>query len=94
MNELPKVYASRINNDIKNSQQFYYGSLRGERKIDVNKKIDIIFSSFNHVYKSNVKITTNDSILNKLIVCKTKNNLITLDGELISINSIMDIEKI
>lgn len=97
MKDLPSVFANKINEDIKNIQDVFYGNERNNKKddnISIIKKINNIFASKNHVYKSRVRITIKDNILEKVIVGKTNVNLITIDGELIKITDIEDIEKI
>ena len=94
--ELPKVYANKINKKIDNTQSIFYGSDREVKKMDfvsIEKKINDIFKSINHVYKSKVEITTYEGIIVKDIVGKTGNYLLTLDGEKININNILDIER-
>ena len=97
MKDLPKVFANQINKKIDNSQDMFYGSDRSFSKkdnISLDRKINNISSSNHHVYKSNVRIITKDNDLEKVIVGRTGNSLITIDGELININKIVDIEKI
>lgn len=97
MKDLPKVFANSINKEIKNVQELYYGENRNEIKrdpINVIRKINNIFSSINHVYKSKVKITLDDKTIERVIVGKNPSYLITIDGELIKIANIIDIEKI
>ena len=97
MKDLPKVFANKISNNIKNTQDIFYGSDREIKKQDslsVVKKINNIFASSTHVYKSKVKINLKGSIEEKVIVGKTSTHLITIDGELIKIIDIIDIEKI
>lgn len=97
MDRLPKVYANPINKNFNNVQQSY--SERGEHKEalspkNINKKINEIFASSNHIYKSKVKITYKDYSKEEVIVGKTNLNLLTMDGKLIKITDIYDIEKI
>lgn len=97
MKDLPKVFANRIDKDMRNTQDVYYGSDNRPVKKDsvsIIRKINNIFASPHHVYKSKVKITTSNSVLEKTIVGKTSTDLITIDGELIKIINILDIEKI
>ena len=61
---------------------------------DINKKINEIFGSLNHVYKSKVRITMSDGVKEEEIVGKTNINLLTIDNKLIKITDILDIEKI
>ncbi len=97
MNKLPNVYANPINKKINNVQETFYS--RSDRNIDVNPKdintkINEIFSNKNHVYKSKVKITFRDKEEEAVIVGKTNLNLLTIDGKLIRIPEIVDIERI
>lgn len=92
----PKVFANPINKKIDNVQDLFRSDKdsRSINPVDVNKKINEIFASRNHVYKSRVRITLKDGVVEKEIVGKTNINLLTLDGNLIRITDIVDIERI
>ena len=92
----PKVFANPINKKIDNVQDLFRSDKdsRSINPVDVNKKINEIFASRNHVYKSKVRITLKDAVVEKEIVGKTNINLLTLDGNLIRITDIVDIERI
>lgn len=92
----PKVFANPINKKIDNVQDLFRSDKdsRSINPVDVNKKINEIFASRNHVYKSKVRITLKDAVVEKEIVGKTNINLLTLDGNLIRITDILDIERI
>lgn len=97
MDKLPNVFANPINKKFSNVQETYYG--KEERSVDINpqninNKINQIFSSKDHIYKSKVRITFRDGIKEETIVGKTNLNLLTMDGKLIRITEIVDIEKI
>ncbi len=94
--EKPRVYANPINKKIDNVQDLFRSDKdsRSINPVDVNKKINEIFASRNHVYKSKVRITLKDAVVEKEIVGKTNINLLTLDGDLIKITDIVDIERI
>lgn len=94
--EKPRVYANPINKKIDNVQDLFRSDKdsRSINPVDVNKKINEIFASRNHVYKSKVRITLKDAVVEKEIVGKTSINLLTLDGNLIRITDIVDIERI
>ena len=93
--EKPRVFANPINKKLNNSQEvFYEGKSSVRESIDINKKINEIFNSSHHVYKSKVEITTNNKSITCEIVGKTSNNLLTLDGNVIRIRDIIDIKKI
>ena len=86
MKDLPRITRGKISDNLNNTQSIFYSSDRSIPKkddISIVKKINNIFASVHHVYKSKVRI-----------VGKTSTNLITIDGELINIVDIVDIEKI
>lgn len=94
--KLPNVFANPIAKKITNVQETYHGSLRGEVSkptMDVDKIIDSIFSSGNFVYKSSVLIETTSETFTCELVGKTSNSLLTMDGRVIPISSIIRIEK-
>lgn len=93
-NTLPKVFVNKIDNNINNSQDIFYGS--NDRVIslgNINEKIKKIFKVPNFLY-TNVKLKTKDGVFNKTIIGKTKSNIITKENERISIEDIEDIEVI
>lgn len=97
MKDLPNVSAFPIKKKLDNSQERFYGSsesLRPVKKVNVLSKINEIFASNNHVYKSRVRIKFKNDISERTIVGKTSTELLTLTGEKIRIVDIMDIEKI
>ena len=95
--EKPRVYANPINKKIENVQDLFRSDNNINNKknpVDINKKINEIFASRNHVYKSKVRISLKDKTFDAEIVGKTNLNLLTIDGKLISIPDMVDIEKI
>lgn len=96
--DLPNVYANPFDKKINNVQEIFYGNkIQAEKKINLKEimtKINQIFNSFNHVYKSQVLITDENGVQEYTIVGKTNNNLLTIDGKLIKINTIIDIKKV
>lgn len=99
MKDLPRVYANPIDKEISNVQEtFVDRHLKSDNSIsnpkDINRKINEIFASRNHIYKSKVLITYRDHETEETIVGKTNLNLLTMDGRLIRITDVMDIKKI
>ena len=106
MKDLPKMYHNKIDKDITNNKKVFSSiydkassileqtkdKIIGKKKeYTTEQKIYNIFNSPNYIYKMDVTIVTDDGVLNKRIVGKTKTNLITFDGEYIPINIIRDI---
>lgn len=97
MKDLPRVFANKIDESINNDQEFFYGNERNVTKKDdlsIVKKINNIFADSHHVYKSKVRITLKNGVVEKVIVGKTSSELITMEGELIKIIDIIDIVKL
>lgn len=66
-----------------------YKTIKGNTVI---QKINEIFKSPYYIYKAEVEITLEDGVVVKKIIGKNNQNLITMDNELIPINSIKDIK--
>ena len=97
MKELPRVYANPIDKDIRNNTDIYYGKSeekRSSKQVNVYEKINGIFASPHHVYKSNVSIYTRNGKINTTIVGKSGNFLLCLNGDRINMLDIIDIERI
>lgn len=60
---------------------------------NINNQIKDIFLSDKFLYKANVRITLNNNeVIEKTIIGKTTDSLITIDDELISVDSISKLE--
>lgn len=94
--DLPRVFVNPINKEINNNLDIYYQGRIKEvpKNIDITKKINQIFASTSHVYKSKVRITTENDTFETTIVGKSGSDLLSLNGERIHINNIQNIEKI
>lgn len=101
--KLPKVFANKINKNLDNNKSIFYSnkenidvvdnSIRNSNPaVNINQKINSIFSSPKYVYKADVDITTNNGVVSKRVVGKNGTHLITIDNELIPISNIIDIE--
>lgn len=104
-----RMYKNKINKRLDNTQMVYstLDKERNTKEevssdlervshydnISIDKKINDIFSSSDYIYKADVKIVTDNCILNKRIVARNRNNLITMDNEYIPISMIRDIYK-
>ena len=99
MKKLPKIYQGEINKKIKNNKEFCHLETKTiENKTYKNKKpneeiIDEIFSGIGYSYNIPVIIETKNKVYNTSLIAKTKNNLITLDNEIIPISEIIIIKK-
>ena len=101
MKELPKMYHTKINKDMNNTQKIY-STINNNKEsiidnkysnISIDKKIDNIFNDANFVYKADVTIVTDTDTIRKRIVARNNNNIVTIDNEYIPISIIRDIYK-
>jgi len=105
--KLPSVFANRIEKDFTNNEKVYFSKSsnikNGEEKNadsaflrndSINQKIRKIFNSRNYIYKAKVEIVQNGKKSVKNIIGKRGNELITLDNEVIPIETIEDIKII
>ena len=94
---LPRVYANPINKELHNNKDIYISSKENKTPKDspnVLKEVNEIFSNPHHVYKSRVRITTKDQTYETTVVGKSGSYLLTLNGEKININDILDITRL
>ena len=101
--KIPKVFANKIEHDLKNNERVYYSFNnelpKEDRKSEVPyvkgttimQKLKSIFSSPIFVYKAKVEIVTDDGKLIKEIVGYNKTHVMTIDDELIPVSKIKDI---
>ncbi len=104
--KLPGIFANKIEKGVNNNSNVYY-SANNEKNIEaddyrisnnkvdselnVNQKINRIFSSTKYVYKADVNIKMKNEQLNCRIIGKNSTHLITIDNKLIPISDIIDI---
>lgn len=96
---LPKVFINKIDKSIKNNKESYY--YKGDEPIiiddaDVNVKetINEIFNSDSFVYKVKVDIKFKNGKSKVYEIVAMKNNeLISIDGDKIKVDDIVNIKK-
>lgn len=95
MKDLPHVFRGEVKENTNSNMEYTRASEEKKNTLKIDKtipqKINDIFSSNSYVYKSEVIIKTKDKTLTKQLVGKNKDNLITLDNELIPLDQIIDI---
>ena len=94
--ELPKIYINNIGK-INNNREVYY-SYKDMKEdtfhidlYDIENKIENIFKSNDFVYKKKVHIKTKYSNKDYIIISKSFDYLLTIEGEKIYIDNIIDI---
>lgn len=93
MDKKAKVFQNIIDKDINNNRKYSVTKDNIVSNHNVLEKINSIFNDKNYIYKADVTITLKDKIINRKIIGKKGDNLVTIDNELISIKDIIDINK-
>lgn len=89
MRELPKIYNATKEKTFLNNNSFFYGEYKNKQ---VKHTVDDLFKP-NEIYREKVKLVLKDRTVEKMIIGRTQNNLITLDNEIIPVSEIVEIEK-
>ena len=100
--ESGKMFQNKDTKKFNNTQKVYSSMYEESSKVvekkkeskynyDINTKINNLFKSPTYVYKIDVIIEIDDKVLEKRIIGRNKNNLITIDNEYIAIDKIKDI---
>lgn len=97
MKKLPKVYQNNITKTIKNNKTVCHlkdeeSTETLENKESLTDTLSEIFSGVGYSYNIPVLITTKTKTYDTSLVAKTSNNIITLDNEIIPINSIISLK--
>ena len=90
INNNKTIYSSLIDN--KNDKKNINNNVKTDR-FTIEQKIFNIFNSKDYIYKADVTIVTDEQKINKRIIGKNSDNLITIDNEYIPISIIRDIYK-
>jgi len=105
--DLPKMYHNNFDKEINNNRCVFSSLIDKKEEIKpkeiikdnrydrftIEQKIFNIFNAKDYIYKADVTIVTDNQTLQKRIVGKNNNNLITIDNEYIPISIIRDIYR-
>lgn len=94
MKKLPKIYQNSINKTIKNNKTVCYLKNEDIRYSSNNLEdtLNTIFNGMGYAYNIPVTITTKYKTYNTSLISKTKNNIVTLDNDIIPIIDIIDLK--
>ena len=96
--ELPKIFVNKIGK-INNNREVYYSFKDNKEETsyivdyyDIQSKIDSLFRSNDFIYKKKLHIKTKYGEGDYIIISKSYDYLLTIDGEKIYIDNIIEIE--
>ncbi len=96
MKEISKIYVNSIKK-INNNKEVYYSYKDNKEeniipnKYDIQKKIDDLFRSNDFIYKKKCHIKTKYGENDYYIISRSYDYLLTINGERIYINNILEI---
>ena len=98
MKKLPKIYQNEITKSIKNNKTvFRFKNEETNSSLEEDKTItdtiEEIFNGIGYSYNIPVTIRTKEKTYKTTLVSKTKNNIVTIDNEVIPIKEIITLEK-
>lgn len=104
MKKLPKIYRNTIDYEIKNNKEMVYvkgndilekNSNREEKDVtlSVEDKLSKIFNTSRHTFNIPVEIVTSSKTYSSKIAGKMKDCIITLDNDVIPMDTIIDIRE-
>lgn len=93
MKKIPEIYVNNINKINNNKEVFYsYKKIRVEaEKINIRDKINKLFKSNDFVYKKKFHIKTKYEEKDYIIISKSYDYLLDINGSRIYIDNILDI---
>lgn len=99
--EIPRIFVNKINKINNNKEVYYSYKDKKEENIeepviqvdlyDMQKRIDRLFRSNDFIYKKKFHIKTKYSDKDYVIISKSIDYLLTIDGEKIYIDNILEI---
>lgn len=63
-----------------------------EDNTDIENELNKVFNSFNNIYNTKVRIITRDRTIDTYLMSRTKNNIMTINREIIPIKEIIDLK--
>ena len=94
--KIPKIFVNKIGKINNNSEVYYSYKDNSKEEVysnyEIQNKINTIFNSNNFVYKKKIYIKTKTYTGEFIIISKSIDYLLTLNGKKIYINEILDIK--
>ncbi len=94
MSKLPKLYKNQESNPIDHNCKIYYIKEEENNTESIEEVLQNIFNGYSHPYTQKVLIKTQNKSYETYLVSKTKQNLLTLDNEIIPLKDIIFMKKI
>lgn len=95
MKKLPELYKNLNSKPIDNNKKVYYmkEEIRSNNQDSIKDQIEEIFNTLGYSYNIPVEIVTKEKTYKTSLVAKTKENVLTIDNQVIPISSIIQINR-
>lgn len=96
MKKLPEIYKNNITKAIKNNKEICHLKNIEEKSsnLEIKDILDDVFNGIGYSYNIPLIINTYNKTYQTSLVAKTKENIVTLDNEIIAIKDIISIKKL
>ena len=100
MKKIPEIYVNKINKKIDNNKEVFYSYKDNDEIVEevklldeytLQKKINKLFRENDFIYKKKFHIKTKNEENDYIIISKSYNYLLTIDGTKIMIKDIIEI---
>lgn len=96
MKKLPEIYKNNINKKINNNKKMCIlknvNEEIKEKPVNIEEILSKIFNGIGYSYNIPLLIETKNKKYETSLITKTKNNVVTLDNDIIPINEIVNIK--
>lgn len=95
MKKLPELYKNLNNTPKDNNKKVYYmeSDIRNTKNSTIEEELENIFNTLGYSYNIPVEIKTTKEIYHTSLVAKTKENVLTIDNQIIPIKEIIQITR-
>lgn len=96
MKKLPEIYKNNINKNINNNKKMCIlknvNEEIKEKTVNIEEILSKIFNGIGYSYNIPILIETKNKKYETSLITKTKNNVVTIDNDIIPINEIVNIK--
>lgn len=96
MKKLPEIYKNNINKKINNNKKMCIlknvNEEIKEKTVNIEEILSKIFNGIGYSYNIPILIETKNKKYETSLITKTKNNVVTIDNDIIPINEIVNIK--
>lgn len=95
MKKLPELYKNINSKPKDNNKKVYYMENKEQeiKKSSIEDELESIFNTLGYSYNIPVEVKTKENVYHTSLVTKTKDNVLTIDNQIIPIKDILQITR-